>query len=201
MISRQRAEPLARDERRAAILGAVIPLLLEDGSVTTARMAEAAGVAEGTIFRVFDDKATVLHEAIKTCLDPAPVLHSLSTIERDLPFPLRLRKAAAIILKRAERVHALAAVLRSMPPSDHTPDHQDTHRTAVEANSMIFWGLTRMFRDEADQLAVTPEEAAAAFRGLLFAVSSPFVDPDEELSADQAIDVLLGGILDREAGR
>ena len=194
MPIKQRAEPLAPDERRKAIVEAVIPLLLtQGGNVTTAQMAEAAGVAEGTIFKVFPDKTSLLHEALKSSFDPAPTLDQLARIERALPFEIRLRKAAAIILTRAERVHALAAVLRSMPPTGHA-NHHDTHKTAIEANSMIYWGLTRMFRDESDQLVVEPAQAAAAFRGLLHAVSFPLCDPEELITADEAIGILLNGV-------
>ncbi|HUO45747.1 MAG TPA: helix-turn-helix domain-containing protein, partial [Acidimicrobiia bacterium] len=56
-----RAEPLAPEDRRQAIVEAVIPLLVERGaSVTTREMAEAAGIAEGTIFRVFPDKCALI---------------------------------------------------------------------------------------------------------------------------------------------
>jgi AcrR family transcriptional regulator len=179
---------------------AIIPLILEHGgAVTTAQMAEASGVAEGTIFKVFSDKSALLHEALRTCFDPAPVMEQLAAVERELPFEIKLRKAAAIVLKRAERVHALAAVLRSLPPAQHT-DNREIHKKAIEANSLIFWGLTRMFRDESDGLAVEPARAAAAFRGLLHAVSFPLSDPKELITADEAIDVLLHGVVAREAG-
>ena len=49
---------MAPEDRRKAILEALIPLLVEQGGdVTTKEIAEAAGIAEGTIFRVFPDKA------------------------------------------------------------------------------------------------------------------------------------------------
>lgn len=193
--SKQRAEPLAPDDRRKAIVGAVIPLLLEHGaSATTAHMAEAAGIAEGTIFRVFPDKAALVHEALRASFDPAPTLDQLAAIERDLPLATKLRKAAAIILKRSERVHSLAGVLRSMPPAGQTHS-EDTHKMAVEANSLILWGLTRLFEDESSSLAVEPARAAAAFRALLFAVSFPLCDPAELITADEAIEVLLNGVM------
>jgi AcrR family transcriptional regulator len=195
--TKQRAKPLPPDDRRVAIVEAVIPLILEQGAnVTTSAMAEAAGIAEGTIFRVFPDKSSLLLEALKTCFDPAPTLDQLARIERDLPFEVKLRKAAAIIVQRAERVYAVAGVLRTLPPPDR-PAHEDAHKAAIEANSLILWGLTRMFEDEADILTVAPARAAAAFRGLLHAVSFPLCDPSELMSAEEAIDVLLNGVTTR----
>ncbi|MGD2061246.1 MAG: TetR/AcrR family transcriptional regulator [Acidimicrobiia bacterium] len=198
MSSRQRAEPLAPDERRRAILEAVIPLVAESGGrVTTSEIAKAAGVAEGTIFRVFDDKASLIHEALKASFDPAPTLERIAAIDRALTFEERLREAAGIIVERSERVHALAAVLRSMPPANQS--HEDTHKAAIEANSLIFWGLTRLFADESDELAVEPARAAAAFRGLLYSVSFPLSGPNERATIDEVIEVLLHGILSRRS--
>ena len=60
-VAPRRAAPMAADDRRQAIVDAVVPLLLEQGGdVTTRQIAEAAGIAEGTIFRVFPDKAALL---------------------------------------------------------------------------------------------------------------------------------------------
>jgi AcrR family transcriptional regulator len=200
MSTRHRAEPLAPEDRKRAIVEAVIPLLLTQGpNTTTAQMADAAGIAEGTIFRVFPDKPALVHEAIRSCLDPAPTLEQIAGIESALPLEIKLRKAAAIIIQRSEKVHALAAVLRSLP-SPGQSHHQDTHKAVVEANSLIFWALTRVFRDDADRLAVEPARAAAAFRGLLFAVSFPFSDPDELITADEAIEILLDGVVKRASG-
>src|SRR3954470_1380975 len=59
--SRVRASRMSPDERRAAIVTAVLPLLEQyGGEVSTRRIAEAAGIAEGTIFRVFPDKRSLL---------------------------------------------------------------------------------------------------------------------------------------------
>ena len=56
-----RATSMSPDERRKAIVTALVPLLVErGGEVTTREIAQAAGIAEGTIFRVFPDKKSLL---------------------------------------------------------------------------------------------------------------------------------------------
>ena len=135
-----------------------------------------------------------LFEAVKASFDPAPELDQLARIERDLPLEVKLRKTAAILIKRSERVHALVSVLRSLPPPEHSAFH-DAHKNAIGANSLLLWGVTRVFQDHSSQLAVEPARAAAAFRGLLFAVSFPLNDPAELMTADEAIEVLLSGVM------
>ena len=54
---------MPRSQRRAAIIAAAVKLLESDGpDFTTRRVAEAAGVAEGTLFRIFPTLADLLAE-------------------------------------------------------------------------------------------------------------------------------------------
>ena len=63
---------MAPDERRRAIVDVVVPLLLRArGGVTTKQIAEAAGIAEGTIFRVFPDKAALLMAVAEETMNPS----------------------------------------------------------------------------------------------------------------------------------
>src|SRR5688572_13837563 len=56
-----RASPLPPHERRAAIMAATERLIVsKGGNVSTSAIARAAGIAEGTIFRVFPTKEAII---------------------------------------------------------------------------------------------------------------------------------------------
>ncbi len=192
MNSKQgRAKPLTPDARRVAILDAVIPLLIERGaSVTTADMAKAADIAEGTIFRVFPDKAALIFEAVKRTMDPMSVGLAIEAIAMELPLRDQLIEAGRLLIERFERVSALAEVLRSMP--EHSKGRRaDAHEWVTQAISAAVAGLLER---HADQLAIDPGRAAAAFRGLVFASANPWMTPDQRLTPEEVVNVLLTGI-------
>src|SRR3954453_14923350 len=67
----RRAKPLAPEDRREAIVDAVLPLVVaEGGQVTTRQIADAAGIAEGTIFRAFPDKRALFLAVAERAVAP-----------------------------------------------------------------------------------------------------------------------------------
>ncbi len=83
-----RAAPLPKDERRRALMDATLPLLREHGLATSTRqIAEAAQVAEGTIFRVFASKADLVHATIADAVSPDHLIARLDAAAsgHDLP--------------------------------------------------------------------------------------------------------------------
>src|SRR5699024_7838785 len=93
-----RAPALPPDQRRAAIVHAAIGILRSQGQTATTReIAEAAGVAEGTLFRVFPTKEELVNTALAQAFDPAPALADLEQISTDLDLRQRLTAAVAVL--------------------------------------------------------------------------------------------------------
>lgn len=110
-----RAAPLPPDERRRAILSAVAPVLLERGtSATTKELAEAAGVAEGTLFRVFPDKASLLRETVLAAIDPAVAVPQIEAIDRFAPVREKLLALVDIALARVGETMRWFALLHEV---------------------------------------------------------------------------------------
>jgi len=193
--TRHRAEPLAPDDRRRAIVEAVIPLLVERGAtVTTREMAEAAGIAEGTIFRVFPDKSALIHEAVRVSIDPGPAQKALSEIYADAPLQNQLADAARILLERFDTVITLLGVLRTLPHFGIKGKEPGPPAFVAVANGAINQSLARIFDRHRDQLRIDPARAASAFRGLLLANAHPTMELTERLTIDEIVSVLLNGI-------
>ena len=100
------------------LVNATLPLLIEHGAKVTTRMiAEAAGVAEGTIFRVFPDKETLIRAAMWQVFDPEPTLADLRTVDMRLPLRIRILQVTSILQRRMLRVfHLMLALRRTTPP-------------------------------------------------------------------------------------
>jgi AcrR family transcriptional regulator len=185
---------MAAADRRHAILDVVIPLLIEKGSsVTTAEMAQAAGIAEGTIFRVFPDKSALIYEAVKVTMDPNPVAHAIRAIRPSAPMRTQFTKAARVLLDHFNRVIALAELLRSMP-GPHDAGKCDVRRLITESSAVISKALTGLFERHGEALRVPPSTAVAALRGLIFASGHPLLSPRERLTVEEVVSILLSGI-------
>lgn len=187
---------MAPDDRRRSIIRAVIPLLLRQGaSVTTREMAEAAGVAEGTIFRVFPDKHSLLHEALAAVIDPAAAVERLDTIDRGSPLENQLGAATSILMERVEEVLALITVLHSLSEAEHRRG-AGPPAFVTEANAAIIAALARLLARHSHRLRLPPERAAAVMSALIVASGHPVITPGNRITTWEIVDVLMGGIME-----
>ena len=192
---------MAPDDRRRAIVDAVVPLLLAHGDdVTTKQIADAAGLAEGTIFRVFPDKPALLMAAAEETMNPSDggaELEAALAGHDDLRE--RVRITTERMIERSDRVMVVMMALRriwmSQPPKRRKPDGPPAF--FAEANKNLQAMLTRVFEPHRAELAVDPSTAATVLRTLVLGSRHPGVDPDTRLTAEQIVDVLLDGIRTR----
>lgn len=188
-FSRARARPLAPEDRRDAILDAVVPLLRDKGrEVSTRELADAAGVAEGTLFRAFGDKESLIAAAIARIFDPLPLWTALSGIDRELPLE---RKLGAVMDRMHEHFRAVVSAvvalgLRERPPARH--DHSEHERRLVGI-------LEELLAPDVHRLAVPVATVAEYVRLVSFASSMP-MSPD--LGDDVLTELIVRGILRRE---
>jgi AcrR family transcriptional regulator len=199
VVRRERATPMSRDDRRKAIVDAVVPLIVEHGeNVTTRLIAEAAGVAEGTIFRVFPDKNALLRAAAEETLNPAgareELLAAVAGVE-DLEEAVRI--VTERMFFRSQRVTAVLMALRAVWAPSPKPDGHEHHGPpafVLEAHQALLQRLTEVFEPFRDELTVSPERAALLLRTLVLGSRHPGMGEADRLSVDEVADVLLHGI-------
>ena len=176
----RRAAAMPADERRSAIVAAALPLLLEHGErVTTKQIADATGIAEGTIFRVFPDKDAVIAAVVETALDTEPMERQLEQIDRDLPFEKALVAAVQVLQRRVTDVWRLFSAIG---PRFHEP------RPVVESAALV--GLCEAHRAA---LRVKPRAAARLLRTLTLSSTHPMM-VGEPLSPTEIVNLFLHGV-------
>jgi AcrR family transcriptional regulator len=185
---------MVADDRRKAILDVVIPLLHAKGSsLTTAEIAQAAKIAEGTIFRVFPDKPAVILEAVKAAMDATPVAEAIRAISVEAPMRTQLVEAARVLRDYFNRMVTLGESLRSGSPM-HRARPQDMAALIKRSSDTISAALAELFARHRAVLRVPPAAAKSAFRGLVFASAHPLLPPKERLALEDAVSILLSGI-------
>jgi AcrR family transcriptional regulator len=181
-----RATALPPEERRQAIAEATLELLLSKGpgAVTTRQIAEAAGIAEGTIFRAFADKDAVLKAAVDLAFDTAPTERALEAIDRSQPLDAQLTSAVRII---QERNSSIWRVVEAVGDTDVLRDREHQPPPDLVA-------LADLLRPHARHLRHAPDLAARELRALTLALTHPALFGDEPMTPEAIVGLLLHGI-------
>jgi AcrR family transcriptional regulator len=179
-----RAAPLPPHERRAAIIAATLPLLVEHGAaVTTRQVAAAAGVSEGTIFNVFADKDELIAAAFEAAIDSAPYEQALSDIDARAAFERQLVQATEVTQRRIVDIWRLVSQIGKPRKADHGPLPDSP-------------ALVALFARSSHRLRIEPLEAARLLRALTLSLTHPML-ATEPRSAEAIVDLFLRGAAGR----
>lgn len=164
------------------IVEATLPLLIEHGEmVTTRQIADAAGIAEGTIFRVFPDKDSLIEAVVEAAFDTGPLELALRGLERGRPLRAEVEAAVVVLQHRVVHLWRLASSIG--------PRFRDTTRRSLAISPQ----LVELFGAHVDELRVEPPEAARLLQAITLAVTHPVLT-EEPMTAVEVARLLLEGV-------
>lgn len=208
-----RATPLSAEERRAAIIVATEPLLARRGQdVSTREIAEAAGVAEGTIFRVFPTKEVLIEAVVEDAFGLDAVGAELARIDLTLELETRMIQVAELLHRRLTRVVALLPTLaaRRCQPGPSGPGSRSGSSSPDSAGSgsfrigpdrrereqrVIQAAVAAVLAPDADRLRVPPLQAARLLSAMLMSAAHPLLPGHPRPEPRQVVAILLHGIV------
>ncbi len=169
------------EERRAAIIEATRPLVLQLGAdVTTKQIAEACGLAEGTLFRVFPNKDAIVHAVVDDLLDPKVLVARIDGIDRSVPLPTQIRQAIELLYEANRQVVGVMTVLhpkrgegeKAAEPKHRA--HQDGEKAVwAERKEAPARAMAALLDPHAAELIVDVPIAIAFIRGTVLAATHP----------------------------
>lgn len=180
----RRAQPLSVEDRQEMIIAAVTPVIIEHGrTVTSKQLAEAAGLAEGTIFRAFGDKESLIAAVAAKHFDPEPFRAELRRIELGLSLEDKVHALVTLLRYRFETVFHLMAALGEFS----RPPERDARR---EFGTII----ERLLQPHEDELAFPLAQIGQIIRAVTLAAVLPQLNDGVSLDAAEVTALLLHGI-------
>jgi AcrR family transcriptional regulator len=170
-------------------VAATLPLLLAHGpAITTRQIAEAAGVAEGTLFRVFPDKESLIEAVVESAFDMTTIDEALAAIDPTLPLEARLIDAVDILRRRFAEILQLRTAVETMQLRGGRSLMAD-RRLPPDLS-----GLAALFEPDRDKIRRDPLDAAFLLRGMTITGTHPALIVDEPLSSADIVSLFLDGV-------
>ncbi len=190
------------DGRRQAIIDATLPLLLTKGpELSTREIAQAAGVAEGTIFRAFETKSDIIHATIHAALEPTTALDALSTLPPEQSLEQRVIAILAVLVEEITRTRTLFTHLAGAgfgPRQPHPPTTGKGQPGPHDGRIRMVGSTAAALAPYASQLGVEVSTAARLLNALAFAASFGAAEDTNPTSPTTMAKVVLYGIAEGE---
>jgi len=157
---------------------------------TTADLASAAGVSEGTIFRYFPDKVSLVAAAREGALGLDTLLPALAEAAESDDLEGRLIAAGHVLTER------IAQMARIMEQTNEAHGH--SHRHDSDLIAALLAALLPLFagvESSAGEVAASPEQLANVFLGMLVS-NTLFCEKTgtPPLAVDRLVHLLVNGI-------
>ncbi len=203
-----RATPLPSDLRRQAIIDAALPLLLERGpNISTRAIARACGIAEGTLFRVFETKQELIHATIHAALHPDAAVARLASLPDTQSIDERAAAILEIVSAEITRIKSLFALVATphephasggAQPASHEPHQPHRHGGppphVVENRELLTRAVRTALEAYESDLDVPVDHAAQLLMALAFATRFSFVQDAPVARAQNLAHMALHGI-------
>ncbi|HVV13496.1 helix-turn-helix domain-containing protein [Amycolatopsis sp.] len=179
---------MSPEDRRQMLVRAVLPLVVEHGAaVTTAQIARAAGIGEGTIFRAFKDKDELVDACLVEALRPDGALELIAEIPLDQPLAGRLTEAAEALSAHLERMGAVASAIHA---SGRRRERKHGKGNRAESFAAMREAIAELFEPDAATLRLPADKLSGLFLSLLF---SRVRNQENPTTAAELVDVFLHG--------
>lgn len=218
---RRRAPAMSHEERRNAIVRTTLPLLVEHGgNVSTTQIAAAAGIAEGTVFRAFQDKRDLLFACMRAGMDCEDEVERIARIDPGRPLQERLTEAIGTVSGYLDRVGTIGQALQATGISRKDIEsqvhcHDEGHQGRNESNDKgkdgkpgppkelrrVARAVAELLEQSTEPLRLDRQQAARMLLGLVFTNRMHAHGLGETMTRpEELVDLFLHGVIRTDEG-
>lgn len=183
---RTRARSMNPEDRREMIIDAAIPFFLEHGpSFTSKQLSEHLGLAEGTIFRAFGDKDSLISAVIKEFFERGPRNLSEGIIDANLPLE---EKVATLVGGAQERVRDVFKMFSFLTPEEASKYRKRPKGEEFRKAIMV------AFENNRNELTVPLEHLPSVMQIAAIAAHASHFDAHAAIDQQELVNFILYGI-------